>query len=274
MRTRLITIIALGFCLAGALFAAQRPFRQYPGVEYATYPLPEDIHEPFEWVFARLMYPPLRYGARFRWAGDWTQGFTAWTIDYPHGDRNMSNAVKRLTRIQARSFEQPVNLDDGDDVYNWPWLYAVEVGNWDLTGPQTQKLRDFLLRGGFMMVDDFHGTQEWANFIASMDRVFPDRPIVDISDGDPIFHTLWDMNNRTQIPGLQYVYTHRTYEHDGYIPRWRAIYDDKGRVMVAICHNMDLGDSVEHSDNPLYPQTYSEEGMKVFLNYVIYAMSH
>ena len=186
----------------------------------------------------------------------------------------MAEAVKRLTRISARPFEQPVNLDDGDDVFNWPWLYAVEVGWWDLTEDQAKKLRDYLLRGGFLMVDDFHGTAEWEMFLRSMERVFPDRPIVDIADGDPIFHTLWDLDNRFQVPGLQYVYSHRTYEKDGYNPKWRGIYDDSGHVIVAICHNMDLGDSVEHSDNPLYPEKYSAEGMRVFLNYVIYAMTH
>jgi hypothetical protein len=73
---------------------------------------------------------------------------------------------------------------------------------------------------------------------------------------------------------LQFVYTHRTYEKDGYDPKWRAIYDDQGRIMVVICHNMDLGDSVEHSDNPQYPEKYSAQGMRIFLNYVIYAMTH
>lgn len=271
---RCLFLIVSGFCLLGIAFAAQREFRQYPGVEYPTYPLPDNIHERSEWVFARLMYRPVKIGPTFRWYGDWAEGFTSWTIDYPRGDRHMAEAVRRLTRINARPFEQPVNLDDGDDVFNWPWLYAVEVGWWDLTEEQAGKLRDYLLRGGFLMVDDFHGTQEWERFLRSMRRVFPSRPIEDIPDADPIFHSLWDLDNRFQVPGLQYVYTHRTYEQDGYDAKWRGIYDDKGRLMVAICHNMDLGDSVEHSDNPLYPEKYSAEGMRVFLNYVIYSMTH
>jgi len=254
--------------------SSPRPFRQYPGVEYPTYPLPDNVGERDEWVFARLMYPPATFGRGFRDFGDWSQGLSSWTIDYPRGDRHMAAAVKRLTRVQARLFEQPVNLDDGDDVFHWPWLYAVEVGHWDLTDAQAHKLRDYLLRGGFLMVDDFHGTLEWQIFLRSMERVFPDRRIVDISGDDPIFHTLWDLEQRTQVPGLQFVYTHRTYERDGYDPKWRAIYDDQGRIMVVICHNMDLGDSVEHSDNPQYPEKYSAQGMRIFLNYVIYAMSH
>jgi hypothetical protein len=273
----------LGVLLAGALWAAQMPFREYPDYERNPMPLPPDYQEPGEWVFARLMYPPASVNCgplsrgpcyRYGYNHDWLEGDTSWTIDYPRADRRIAAAVRRLTRIRAKSVEQPVNLDDGDDVYNYPYLYAVEVGSWELTDAQARKLRDFLLRGGFFMVDDFHGTREWDTFIASMQRVFPDRPMTEINNDDPIFHTLWDMNERSQVPGLQFIYSGRTYEFDGYVPHWRGIYDDHGRVMVAICYNMDLGDSLEHSDNPLYPQKYSEQGIHVFLNYLIYSMTH
>ena len=80
-----------------------------------------------------------------------------------------------------RSVEQPVNLDDGDDVDNWPWLYAVQVGHWRLTDQQAKALREYLLRGGFFMVDDFWGEDQWANFMESMRRVFPDREVVDLA---------------------------------------------------------------------------------------------
>jgi hypothetical protein len=273
----------LAALLAGAIWAAQMPFREYPDYERNPVPLPADYQVPGEWVFARLMYPPAhancgpftgapcyRYGPNH----EWLEGDTSWTIDYPRADRRIAAAVRRLTRIQARSVEEPVNLDDGDDVYNYPYLYAVEVGSWELTDAQARKLRDYLLRGGFFMVDDFHGTREWDTFIASMQRVFPDRPISELSSDNPIFHTLWDMNDRFQVPGLQYVYSGRTYEFDGYVPHWRGIYDDHGRVMVAICYNMDLGDALEHADNPLYPQKYSEQGIHTFLNYLLYGMTH
>jgi hypothetical protein len=219
------------------------------------------------------MYPPIGFARRRGW--DWTQGGSSWTIDYPRGDRHIAEAVRRLTRVHARSVEQPVNLDDDDDVFNWPWLYAVEVGYWDLTDAQAAKLREYLLRGGFLMVDDFHGTQQWAVFMASMRRVFPDRPVVEIPGPDPIFHTLWDLTDRFQVPGEQFLYSGSTWEPpDGVEPHWRAIYDDNGRILVAICFNMDLGDSVEHADTPEYPEKYSSQGMRTFLNYLIYGMTH
>ena len=124
------------------------------------------------------------------------------------------------------------------------------------------------------MCDDFHGTHEWSVFVAGMNRVFPDRPIVDIDNKDPIFHTIFDLDDRYQVPGEQVLYTHQMWEHDGYEARWRGIYDDKGRLMVAICHNMDLGDSWEHADNPRYPEKFSALGIRIGVNYITYAMTH
>ena len=241
------------------------PFREYPAMEYNDYPIPPDATVPGEWVFARFMY---------RAVPSWGGRRNNWTIDYPRSDRHLSAAVRRLTRIKVRSAEQPVAAENGDDIYNWPWLYAVEVGHWDLTDLQAAKLRDFLDRGGFFMCDDFHGTVEWDTFVASMQRVFPNRAIVEIPDSDPIFHSVYDLDARYQVPGEQVLHSKQSFEKDGYQPRWRGIYDDRGRLMVAICHNMDLGDSWEHADNPLYPEQYSALGFRIGVNYLVYAMTH
>ena len=144
-----------------------------------------------------------------------------------------------------------MNLDDGDEVYNWPWLYAVQVGEWGLTEAQAKKLRDYLLRGGFFMADDFHGSEEQAYFEKTMKMVFPERPIVDIPNNDPIFHTVFDLDDRYRITGAEHLDT--GYKKDGKVARWQGIYDDKGRVMVAISLNSDIGDSWEWSDTPAYP---------------------
>ena len=259
-----------------ALSAFQRPFREFPGVEYDKYPLPRDYRESGEWTFGRLMYPPVgrAYGG-FEMQGNWTEGGSNWTMDYPRSDRHLSQAVRRLSRIHARSVEQTVNLDDRDP-FDWPFLYGVEVGHWNLTDSQARELREFLLRGGFFMCDDFHGQIEWDVFTESMSRVFPDKPIVDIPNGDAIFHTVYDLDDRYQVPGALFLETHQTYEkgNTGKVPHWRGIYDDHGRLMVAICHNMDLGDSWEHADDPQYPEKFSALGIRIALNYVVYSMSH
>jgi hypothetical protein len=107
-----------------------------------------------------------------------------------------------------------------------------------------------------------------------MEKIFPDRPIVEIPNADPIFHTVYDLDDRYQVPGAQYMDSGKTYEKDGRIPHWRAIYDDRGRVMVAMCFNMDLGDSWEHADNPEYPQRFSALGIRIGVDYLIYAFTH
>jgi hypothetical protein len=263
-----------GLLLLGALYAADKPWREYPGLEYSHYPIPPDYREKTEWAFARLMYPPVSpWRGGFNFAGDWREGGTNWTMDYPRSDRHLSAALRRLARIHARSVEQPLNLDDGD-VCDWPWLYGVEVGHWNLTDDQARTMREYLLRGGFFMCDDFHGTDEWDVFVASMEKIFPDRPIVEIPNADPIFHTVYDLDDRYQVPGAQYMDSRKTYEKDGRIPHWRAIYDDRGRVMVAMCFNMDLGDSWEHADNPDYPQRFSALGIRIGIDYLIYAFTH
>jgi hypothetical protein len=272
--------LACGLAVLGVLYAVQRPdpqaFREYPGDEYrlGQIPLPADYQEKTEWAFARLMYPSIP-DAHFRHAGwDWTKGHSSWTNDYPRADRHFSQALRRLTRIHVRSVEQPVNLEDPGDVYNYPWLYAVFVGEWNLTDAQAKVLRDYLLRGGFLMCDDFWGTVDWSVFDQTMKRIFPERPVTEIPDSDPIFHTVYDLDERYQVPGAWAVRTGTSYRNDGYVAHWRGIYDDKGRLMVALAFNSDLGDSWEWADDPEYPEQYSALGIRIGVNYVVYAMTH
>jgi hypothetical protein len=270
---KVVRRLGCGVALVGVLCAFQQRFRQYPGVEYREFELTPDWQEKSEWAFARLMYPPGPndgYGRRF--TGDWRLGLSLWTQDYPRADRHFSQALRRLTRLHVRSVEQPVSLEDGDDVYNWPWLYAVQVGEWGLTEAQAKVLRDYLLRGGFFMADDFHGPYEWEMFEKRIKFVFPDRPILDIADNDPIFHTVYDLDDRFQVPGEAHLY--RGYKNNGIGAHWRGIFDDKGRIMVAISYNSDLGDAWEWADSPHYPEKFSGLAIRIGVNYVVYAMTH
>jgi hypothetical protein len=262
-----LILLFTGFAAWGVLHA-QRPFQEYPGVEYENFPLPPDWRATAEWTRARLRYPSFLnvHGRR--------DGYRRWTVDYPRSDRHLLEGVRRLTRIDSRSVEQVVDLDGADDVYNWPMMYAVEVGYWNLTDEQAEQLREYLLRGGFFMCDDFHGTIEWENFMASMRKVFPDRPVVDLDNKDPIFHVIFDLEDRFQIPGAQYLYSGLIYEYDGFEAKWRGIYDDKGRLMVAICHNMDMGDAWEWSDDPRYPEKFASLAYRIAVNYFMYDLTH
>jgi hypothetical protein len=265
--------LGCGLTVLGALYAFQHPFHQFPGVEYRAFETPADSQEKTEWAFARMMFPPGPLDGYYpRFTGDFRLGLSLWTQDYPRADRHFSLALRRLTRIHVRSVEQPVDLEDGEEVYYWPWLYAVQVGEWGLTAAEAAVLRDYLLRGGFFMADDLHGTEEWDEFERRIKQVFPERPIVEIPDSDPIFHTVYDVNERYQVPGAEHLNT--GYKKDGIGGHWRGIYDDKGRIMIAISYNSDLGDAWEWADSPRYPQKFADLAIRLGVNYVVYAMTH
>ena len=257
-------------------WAFQKPFREYPGQEYNDFPLPPDYQSKAEFVFARLMYPDGYggFGFRRRFA-DWREGYTNWTNDYPRSDRHLMVALRRLTRVNNRSVEQPVNLDDGEDVFYYPFLYMVRAGLADPTDAQILKLREYLARGGFLIADDIWGDREYENFVTeTAARVLPNHPIVEVENEDPVFHTVYDLEQRYQISGQWSLRSGVPYLNGGIVPHWRAIYDDKKRLQMAIWVNNDTGDSWEWADDPTYPERYSALGIRLAMNYIVYAMTH
>jgi hypothetical protein len=208
---------------------------------------------------------------------DWREGGTSWTQDYPRADRHFATALRRLTRIHVRSVEQPSNPEDRDDFYNWPWLVAGEMGDWMLNAAQAATLREYLLRGGFLYLDDFWGPEEYSRFAQSMSRVFPDRPVVDIPGEDAIFHAVYDLDDRYQVLGQWALRGGGGWMGQrvaGNKARWMGIYDDHNRLMVAITFNSDIGDSWEWADEPRYPERFSALGIRLGVNFVVYSMTH
>jgi hypothetical protein len=227
---------------------------------------PEDPHEKAEWTFARYHYDMANFPyGRFR--------FQRWAADYPKSDRQFVVGVKRLTRLDARSKEHVIDAKS-DEIYDYPWLYVEDAGAWNMTQPQADRLRQYLLRGGFFMVDDSHGDYEWENLVAGLRMVFPDRPIEDLKDKDEIFHIVYDLDDRIQIDGTRYIWGRMQYTTDSATPEWRGIRDDKGRLMVAICHNSDVGDAWEWADSPRYPEHQASLAYRIGVNYIIYGMTH
>ncbi len=205
--------------------------------------------------------------------GGWGRGRGSWRTDYPEAEYHFTMGIGRLTRVDIGERSRQLEVTD-DAIFDYPWLYAVEVGRWYLDDVEAARLREYLLRGGFLMTDDFHGSAQWANFMESMRRVFPDRPVIEIPEDDEVFRVLYELDQRIQIPGIVPLRYGVTYEQDGYTPHWRGIYDDAGRLMVAINFNMDLGDAWEHADDPSYPEPMTGLAYRFAVNYVIYSMTH
>jgi hypothetical protein len=268
-RLSVLGLASVGCGLIGPSIGVAQSFGGRAGADYSA-----AGNDKAEFYWSRLRYTS-RYGGGFGGFGGFGYGYGGggWARDYPKADRQFLLALSRLTRIQMRSTEQVVDLDS-DEIFNYPWVYAVQVASWTFTDAEAKKLREYLLKGGFLMVDDFHGTADWEAFLRGMRQVLPDRPIEDLDNNDEIFHVLYDLSDRFQVPGEQYVSTHRTYEKDGYVPKWRAIRDNKGRIIVAICHNMHLGDAWEWADMPEYPENFASMAFRVGINYIVYGMTH
>ena len=259
---RLLTIALSIVLIVGAGFAASQ--ERSTRIEDARL-LRES---PGEFQFVRLAYASNGY-RRGGWGGR-----QMWRTDWPDAEHHFVRGIDRLTRVATAEKGRILTPLD-EEIFDYPWIYAVEVGYWYLNDQEAAHLRDYLLRGGFLMVDDFHGGREWASFVASMEKVFPDRPIIEIPEHDEAFHVIYDLDHRIQIPSRMYIYSGVTWERDdGVTPHWRGIYDDDGRLMVAINFNMDIGDAWEHADWPDYPENMTALAYRFGINYLIYAMTH
>lgn len=249
------------------------PFREYPSFEGAdaAAELPDDWNVPAEVVVGRLMYPSA--GGR-GWGNDWHHGNTGWTDDYPRGDRALITMLRRNTRINVRAVEQPVSLDDGDDIFYWPFLVAGMAQSWQLSDTQAARLREYLERGGFLFCDSFFGEDSWYYYEESMQRVFPDRDIQDLTDEEVVFHVAFDLPNMTKvsIPHISQAFG-RGFGLSG-PPHWRGVFDDSGRLMVLIAHNNDVGDGWQWADDPRYPADEANRALRIGSNVAVYALTH
>ncbi len=209
------------------------------------------------------------------WAGGW-YGRQRWDTDGPDSELNFSFRLQQLTSIKVNP--EPIVLTLTDPrLFDYPFIYIVEPGYISLDDDEVQALRRYLLSGGFLMVDDFWGEEEWYNFQAEMKRVFPDRNAEEVPLSHEIFHCVYDLKEKPQIPSINVGAYGRTYERpDARTPHYKAFYDDDGRMVAFICHNTDLGDGWEREGvAEWYFREYSEKkAYPLGINIVTYAMTH
>lgn len=213
-----------------------------------------------------------------------------WLIDFPACDLDLSYRLQQMTSIKVDSDSKTVKMTD-TNLCTFPFVYLLEPGRGFLTEPEIPLLRKYLLNGGFLMVDDFWGDKEWKSFADDMERLFPPekypkQKITDLALEHPIFHTVFNLKEQPQVPGVEwmkyYVSQGTTYElkefrfGGDHEPHYRGISDDKGRLMVFICHNTDLGDGWEREgDDKEYFRVFSEpKAFPTGINAIVYAMTH
>jgi hypothetical protein len=264
--------VLLWIAIAGL---AQRDRFQRPGDDDA----PAPTHNA-EFHFLRLEYTDLpQYHRNFGYSSRDGTGTGWWLMDWPAAENHFTTGLQRLTRIETGD-PRHLRLTD-NRIFDYPWIYATQTGWWDLTDAETVRLREYLLRGGFLVVDDFWGPEQWDVFRQTMNRVFPNRPITDLEESDSVMHVLYDIGKKdlTFIPGSRHLRrgpggTVQIVQPEGTRPAWRAMYDDKNRMVVAVNFNTDVADAWEFADVPYYPEAMTTLAYRYGINYVIYSMTH
>ncbi len=217
-------------------------------------------------TFVRVRYSSGGYG---RSGGNWH-------TDYPDSDLNFSYRLHELTALETDPNGKIVELTD-EALFDYPWIYIIEPGRMSLTEAEVAGLRKYLLNGGFLMVDDFWGEHEWQTFYENIKRVFPDREPVELPLEHEIFHCVYDLKKKPQVPSIgAFQAGYSTERQDAPEAHYRAIFDDKGRMMAIICHNTDLGDGWEREgEDPTYFREMAEKwSYPMGINIVTYAMTH
>jgi|TARA_B110000483_G_scaffold243639_1_gene334733 hypothetical protein len=245
--------LALPLTLSGQVFSPE------------SQDLPTENDEGGEFNFVRVAFDTF-YSRGF--------GYGPWSIDFPDADRNFLRGVSRLTNIRVMSEPIVLRFDD-QKIFDYPFLYMLEVGQGggiQLNPGEIQNLREYLARGGFLLIDDFWGQQQWDNFYAAFSQIFPDREIIELSPDHEIFHVYYDIDGPTMIPAL---YRSDEFGEQGIdFASNHAILDDEGRVMVLINWNSDMGDGWEHTYHPDYPTRYANSAYRLGINYLMYSMTH
>jgi hypothetical protein len=185
-----------------------------------------------------------------------------------------------LTSLKTDPNGVVLDLTD-EKLFDYPFLYLIEPGRMWLEDAEVEALRRYCLNGGFLMVDDFWGDDEWDIFYENIKRVFPDKEPLELPLEHEIFHCVYDLKKKPQIPSIHSDWesgytTDRPWDPSCVEVHYRAIYDDKGRMMVIICHNTDVGDGWEREGlSHEYFKLFSEKwSYPMGINIVVYAMTH
>ena len=241
-----------------------------PNVDAQLPTAADDRFAGLQWRFVRIKYHYTTEGTR---QGQDFYG-EPWLIDGPAAEQNLSRRIRSVTAIDVG--EPVVVRIEDPELFNHPWIYFVEPGTLRLKESEVPILREFLLRGGTAVMDDFHGDLELDNVLTEMKRVFPDRKVIQLPASHPIFSCFYQMDGFPQVPGLGSFFAGRTWEKGGINAELHAIEDDNGRAMVLLNWNTDMGDGWEWSNAEQYPGyiQHTAQAYRMMINEVIYTLTH
>lgn len=217
-----------------------------------------------KFTLARIQFGTSYFGWFGRRGG--RGGGAPWAHDYPRSERNFMKIMAEVTKVDVNSDGHIVSFES-EEVFQFPIAYMCEVGYLDLSETEIVNMREYLLRGGFLIIDDFRGDRALWNFVQQMRLVFPDRALEEIPRDHQIFTCFYDISALDLPPPPTYA---RQYLN----PRYYGMNDDTGRLMMVVNYDTDIGDYWEWSDDPFMPIDDSNEAYKYGVNYVMYALTH
>jgi hypothetical protein len=271
LRSRLRSGGRLGaFSVMAGVLAVLLPGPVRPGAAAQQPGNAESRYAGLQWRFVRVKYHFSTDG----YQGSQDFAGEPWFIDGPAAEQNLSRRLKTATTIQV---EDPIVVPiDDPGLFEYPWIYFVEPGTLRLQDHDAAALREYFLRGGTAMFDDFHGPLEWDSFEHEIKRVFPNRPIVEVPKDHPVFSTVYKLDGFPQVAGIGSFMQGRTWEKGGFVPHLRTILDDTGRPMMFINWNTDMGDGWEWSNVQEFPDyvKYTALAYQMGINEIVYSLTH
>ena len=248
-----VLIVAVG---AGSALAQRRFGGGFGGGRFGPIPIQPNARYDGKFTFVRL-----RYGPDYGYASQ----RLPWSHDYPAGEQHFMKILNEVTYLAPHTEETDILPLDSPDLFRYPVAYLCEPGTWTMSDAEAANLRQYLLKGGFLIIDDFR-LQHWPNFEAQISRVLPEGKIFDVALDNLVFHAFFEIKT-LDVP--QYYDPPPAY--------FRAIFEDNDpskRVMVMINYNTDISEYWEWSDTGLKPIDESNEAYKLGVNYIIYGMTH
>jgi hypothetical protein len=186
-----------------------------------------------------------------------------WSHDWPRAEEHLMKIVAEVTKLDVNPGGHIISFQT-DECFKYPIAYLCEVGYINLSDEEAQRMAEYLLRGGFLIVDDFRGDRELRNFRYQMKRVFPDRSLEELPRTHPIWTCFYDISDLAIEP-----------PYSGFlVPQYFGMSDDTGRLMMVVDYNNDISEYWEWSNDPLMPIEDSNEAYRYGVNYVIYALTH
>ena len=236
-----------------------------------------------EFIFARGKYTNYPTGEGLEHY-NWRRNRAWWETDYDDADQNLLRGVQRYTTLNTSTTAYKAMSLTDPELFEHTFLYInmkripLYSGNGPNFKPQeAAALREYMMRGGFLMIDDFWGPEHWEDFLMEFHKIFPDRKLEKLAITHPVFHCFYDINEIKQVPGRGVTWNFSwgfTLDNPDYPTSVHGVSDDNGRLMMLVNFNTDLGDGWEHTFDRFYPTRYCNEAYKLGINYIIYAMSH